>query len=71
METPQDQFQRLLREAQDDPYIIGVVLTGSRGKGRRPGQAAAAVCTAEKAGEAAAGTDGRGPGSPCAAADTA
>jgi predicted nucleotidyltransferase len=33
MESRQDQFQRLLREAQDDPQIIGLVLTGSRGKG--------------------------------------
>jgi hypothetical protein len=33
MDTRQDQFQRLLREAQDDPQIIGLVLTGSRGKG--------------------------------------
>ena len=33
METPQDRFQRLVREAQEDPQIIGVVLTGSRGKG--------------------------------------
>ena len=33
MDASQDQFQRLLREAQDDPQIIGVVLTGSRGKG--------------------------------------
>ena len=33
MDRRQDQFQRLLREAQDDPQIIGLVLTGSRGKG--------------------------------------
>src|SRR5215212_8702889 len=33
MDTRQDQFQRLLREARDDPQIIGLVLTGSRGKG--------------------------------------
>ena len=33
MDTRQDRFQRLLREAQDDPQIIGLVLTGSRGKG--------------------------------------
>ena len=33
MDTRQDQFQRLLRVAQDDPQIIGLVLTGSRGKG--------------------------------------
>ena len=28
METRQDQFQRLLREAQEDPQIIGLVLSG-------------------------------------------
>ncbi|MDF3018318.1 MAG: hypothetical protein K0R44_3543 [Thermomicrobiales bacterium] len=33
MDSRQDRFQRLLREAQDDPQIIGLVLTGSRGKG--------------------------------------
>jgi hypothetical protein len=33
MATPQDQFQRLLREAHDDARIVGLVLTGSRGKG--------------------------------------
>jgi hypothetical protein len=33
MDTRQDQFHRLLRDAQDDPQIIGLVLTGSRGKG--------------------------------------
>jgi predicted nucleotidyltransferase len=33
METRQDQFQQLLREAQEDLQIIGLVLTGSRGKG--------------------------------------
>src|SRR5215207_3064941 len=33
MDTRQDQFQRLLREAQDDPSIVGLALTGSRGKG--------------------------------------
>jgi hypothetical protein len=33
MTTRQDRFQRLLREAQDDPQIEGLVLMGSRGKG--------------------------------------
>jgi hypothetical protein len=33
MDASQDQLQRLLQEAQDDPQIIGLVLTGSRGKG--------------------------------------
>jgi hypothetical protein len=33
MDTRQNRFQRLLREAQDNPQIIGLVLTGSRGKG--------------------------------------
>jgi predicted nucleotidyltransferase len=33
MPTAQEQFQRLLREAHADPQIIGLVLTGSRGKG--------------------------------------
>jgi hypothetical protein len=33
MDTRQDQLQRLLRQAHDDPQIIGLVLTGSRGKG--------------------------------------
>jgi hypothetical protein len=31
--TPQEKFQLLLHEARDDPEIIGLVLTGSRGKG--------------------------------------
>lgn len=33
MITPEERFQRLLREAEDDPQILGLVLTGSRGKG--------------------------------------
>jgi hypothetical protein len=31
--TPDEQFQRLVREARDDPAIVGLVMTGSRGKG--------------------------------------
>jgi hypothetical protein len=33
MRTPEEQFDRLLQEAPDDPAILGLVLTGSRGKG--------------------------------------
>jgi hypothetical protein len=33
MITAQERFQTLLREARDDPQIVGLVLTGSRGKG--------------------------------------
>lgn len=33
MATPEERFRLLLREAQDDPEVIGVALTGSRGKG--------------------------------------
>ena len=33
MATPDERFQFLLREAHDDPNIVGLVLTGSRGKG--------------------------------------
>jgi hypothetical protein len=33
MDRRQDQFQRLLRMAEDDLQIIGLVLTGLRGKG--------------------------------------
>ena len=33
MATAQDQFQLLLQVARDDPRIVGLVLTGSRGKG--------------------------------------
>jgi len=33
MTMDQDQFQRLLHEAREDPQIVGLVLTGSRGKG--------------------------------------
>ena len=33
MSTAQEQFQVLVREAREDPQIIGLVLTGSRGKG--------------------------------------
>src|SRR6476659_8304101 len=31
--SPEEQFQRLLREARKDPEVVGLVLTGSRGKG--------------------------------------
>lgn len=33
MATAQEQFEMLLREAREDPQIVGLVLTGSRGKG--------------------------------------
>src|SRR5215211_5052973 len=33
MTTAQEQFQLLLQEAREDPQIVGLVLTGSRGKG--------------------------------------
>jgi predicted nucleotidyltransferase len=33
MATAQEQLQILLREAREDPNIVGLVLTGSRGKG--------------------------------------
>jgi predicted nucleotidyltransferase len=33
MATAEEQFQNLLREAREDPQIVGLVLTGSRGKG--------------------------------------
>jgi predicted nucleotidyltransferase len=33
MVTAEEQFQHLLREAREDPQIVGMVLTGSRGKG--------------------------------------
>jgi predicted nucleotidyltransferase len=33
MTTPRDQFQLVLQEAREDPQIVGLVLTGSRGKG--------------------------------------
>src|SRR5829696_79678 len=33
MTTPHDQFLLLLQEARADPQILGLVLTGSRGKG--------------------------------------
>ena len=33
MATPEEQLQLLLREAREDPQIVGLVLTGSRGKG--------------------------------------
>jgi predicted nucleotidyltransferase len=33
MATDQEQFQRLLQVAREDPEIVGLVLTGSRGKG--------------------------------------
>jgi predicted nucleotidyltransferase len=33
MGTDQEQFQILLREAREDPQIVGLILTGSRGKG--------------------------------------
>jgi hypothetical protein len=33
MATPDEQFQNLLREAREDPRIVALVLTGSRGKG--------------------------------------
>ena len=33
MTTPHDRFQLLLQEAREDPQILGLVLTGSRGKG--------------------------------------
>jgi hypothetical protein len=33
MTTPHDQFLLLLQEAREDPQILGLVLTGSRGKG--------------------------------------
>jgi predicted nucleotidyltransferase len=33
MDATQDRFHRLLQEARDDPAILGIVLTGSRGKG--------------------------------------
>ena len=33
MTSTQEQFRLLLREAQEDPLIVGLVLTGSRGKG--------------------------------------
>jgi predicted nucleotidyltransferase len=33
MATAQELFQILLREAREDPQIVGLVLTGSRGKG--------------------------------------
>ena len=33
MATAQEQFELLLREAREDPQIVGLVLTGSRGKG--------------------------------------
>jgi hypothetical protein len=33
MVTVEEQFQHFLREASEDPQIVGLVLTGSRGKG--------------------------------------
>ena len=33
MAAAQEQFEMLLREAREDPQIVGLVLTGSRGKG--------------------------------------